>query len=298
MSDLSVEDVNSIEMAWEHYRKFCEEGQTQAAIEALGQIAQVSEKRKSWPDLAAALWMRHSLEYGLTHEDDFFKELLVGFLAERMETFPAEVRPVLRLLLVHDGLTMKYPRKWWRKIPKRPLFADDPPPWSALRIVSTLAAQFDIIDSERDFLLTQTVEDWSRLLSVGDSFTRTCRPTLWDFAVYDVIDFAERMKRDDEILRSKALGWLDGLLAVHPLDTEPDAHLHALYRKLLLEGGDKFAFAEKWFATSAVSAEAAHAVAADLAASEKGEDRVRAHAIPSASLQGGRIRPEDAIAYA
>lgn len=274
-----MEDVNLIEKAWERYRELREQGQTCAAIEVLGQIEQVSEKRKSWPDLAAALWMRHSLEYGLAHKDDFFKELLVGFLAERMETFPAEVRPVLRLLLVHDGLTMKYPKKWWRKIPKRPLFADDPPPWSALRIVSTLAAQFDIIDAERDFLLTQTVEDWSRLLSVGDSFTRTCRPTLWDFAVYDVIDFAERMKRDDEILRSKALGWLDGLLAVHPLDTEPDAHLHALYRKLLLEGGDKFAFAEKWFATSAVSAEAAHAVAADLAASEKGEDRVRAHAI-------------------
>ena len=274
-----MEDVNSIEAAWKGYRKLCEEGQTRAAIETLGQIEQVSEKRKSWPDLAAALWMRHSLEYGLTHKDDFFKELLLGSLAERMETFPAEVRPVLRLLLVHDGLTMKYPKKWWRKIPKRPLFADDPPPWSACRIVSTLAAQFDILDSEREFLLTQPVEDWSRLLSVGDSFTRTCRPTLWDFAVYDIIDFVGRMKNDDKILSSKALGWLDGLLAVHPLDTEPDAHLHALYRKLLLEGGDKFAFAEKWFATSAVSSEAAHAAAADLAASEKGEDRVRAHAI-------------------
>ena len=274
-----MEDVNSIEAAWKGYRKLCEEGQTRAAIETLGQIEQVSEKRKSWPDLAAALWMRHSLEYGLTHKDDFFKELLIGSLAERMETFPAEVRSVLRLLLVHDGLTMKYPKKWWRKIPKRPLFADNPPPWSVCRIVSTLAAQFDILDSEREFLLTQAVEDWSRLLSVGDSFTRTCRPTLWDFAVYDIIDFVGRMKNDDKILRSKALGWLDGLLAVHSLDTEPDAHLHALYRKLLLEGGDKFAFAEKWFATSAVSAEAAHAAAADLAASEKGEDRVRAHAI-------------------
>ncbi|MCQ2394980.1 MAG: MG2 domain-containing protein, partial [Kiritimatiellae bacterium] len=274
-----MEDVNSFERAWERYRKLCEEGQTRAAIEALGQIEQVAEERKSWPDLAAALWIRHSLEYGLTHKDDFFRELLVGSLAERMETFPAEVRPVLRLVLVHDGLTMQYPRQWWKKIPKRPLFADEPPPWSAGRIVSTLAAQFDIIEDERDFLLTQMVENWSRLLSVGDSFTRVCCPTLWDFAVYDVIDFVGRMKRDDEILRSKALGWLDGLLAVHPLDTEPDAHLHALYRKLLLEGGGKLAFAEKWFATSAVSADAAHAVAADLAASEKGEDRVRAHAI-------------------
>ena len=274
-----MEDVNSFERAWERYRKLCEEGQTRAAIEALGQIEQTSEERKSWPDLAAALWMRHSLEYGLAHKDDFFKELLVGSLAERMETFPAEVRPALRLVLVHDGLTMKYPKQWWKKINKRPLFADEPPPWSAWHIVSTLAEQFDFIDADRDFLIAQKIDDWSRLLSVGDSFTRTCRPTLWDFAVYDVIGFVGRMKKDDETLRSKAIGWLDGLLAVHPLEVEPDAHLHALYRKLLLEGGDKLAFAEEWFATSAVSADAAHAAVADLAESEKGEDRVRAHAI-------------------
>lgn len=276
---MSVEDVNLIERLWERYHELDELGQMPAAVEMLRQIEQVSYERKSWPDLAAALWMRHSLEYALTHKDDFFKELLTGSLAERMEAFPAEVRPALRLLLVHDGLTMKYPRQWWKKIPKRPLFADEPPPWSVWRIVSTLASQFDLIAADREFLLVQKVEDWSRLLFVGDSFTRMCRPTLWDFAVYDIVDFAGRMKKDDEILRSKALGWLDGLLLVHPLDAEPDAHLHARYRKLLLEGGDKLTFAEKWFATSAVSADAAHAAAADLAKSEKGEDRVRAHAI-------------------
>ncbi len=275
----SDETITDLEKEWQFYRGFHDQGEMSAAVEALYEIEHLALERKSWPDLSAALIARSFLEYEIVNPDVIYMDRLVGYLAERVETVSAEVRPVLRLALVHYGLTMNYPKKRWKKVPKRPMDKDDPPPWSAWRIVPTLAALFEVIDADRDVLLAQKVEDWGRLFSIGDPFTRTCRPTLWDFAVNDVIDFVDRMKDKDEILRSRALGWLDGLLSVHPLKEEPDAHLHLLYRKLHLEGGDKLAFAEKWFETSAVSADAAHDAAVALAASEKGEDRIRAYGI-------------------
>lgn len=272
---ISDADINDLEKEWQLYRGFHDQGDDSAAFEVLYEIEHLALARKSWPDLSAAQ-IAHSF---LAHPDVIYPERLVDYLAERVEIAPVETRPVLRLALAHFGLTMRYPKKWWKKVPKRLMDADNPPPWSASCIVPKLAALFDVIDGDRDALLAQKVEDWGRLFSVGDPFTRACRPTLWDFAVNDFIDFAGRMKDKDEVLRSKIRCWFDGLLSVHSFDNEPDAHIHLLYRKLQLEGGDMLAFAEKWFEASAVSADAAHDAAAVLAASEKGEDRVCAHAI-------------------
>lgn len=276
---ISDADVYDLEKEWHLHRELHDEDDLDAEVEVLKRIERVAEERKNWPDLVASVIARSHLEYKITHPEVIYEERLVGYLAEQVDTAPVEARPVLRLALAHFGLTMCYPQKWWKKVPKRPMDADNPPPWSAWRIVPKLAALFEVIDADRDALLAQKIEDWGRLFSIGDQFTRACLPTLWDFAVNDFIDFAERMKDKDEILRSKIRDWFDGLLSVRSLDKEPDAYLHLLYRRLQLEGGDKFAFAEKWFETSAVSADAAYDAAAVLAESEKGEDRVRAHAI-------------------
>lgn len=272
-------DVYDLEKEWQIYRGLRDQGEKSAAVEALERIEHLALERKSWSDLAPALIARSFLEYEIAHPDAFYKERLAGYLAEQVDAAPVDARPVLRLAVAHFGLSMRYPKKWWKKIPKRPMDADNPQPWSDWRIVSKLAALFDVIDADRDALLAQKIEVWGRLFSTGDPFTRACLPSLWDFAVNDFIDFAGRMKDKDEILRSKIRGWLDGLLSVRSLDKEPDAYLHLLYRKLQLVGGDKLAFAEKWFEASAVSADAAYDAAAVLAESEKGEDRVCAHAI-------------------
>ena len=267
---------------WAAYETATRKGKVRTATNVLVRIEGQAAGEKAWPDLAAAMMMRTRLEYGFTEESALDAERQTGFVAKyaaRVEASPAEVRPMLRLALAHDYLSMRDSMRWWKDDRTQLANATNQPPWSAERIVPTLSALFDAIAADRDALLAQKLDDWSRLLYTGDAFARACRPTLWDFAVNDAVDFSGRVRDDDQVLRRKVLGWLDGLAAAHPVDREPDAHVYSLYRKLLLDGGDKLAFAERWFDVSAVSADAASAAVAALAASETGADRVRAHEI-------------------
>lgn len=255
---------------WAEYDAAMSKSLYRTATNVLVGIEKEAEELQLWPDLAAATLFREHLEYTFTEENALDAETSSGLvmkMAERFEKSRPEIRPMLRLALVHDYLQL-YSESRWNAIARTKLAdSTNGPPWSAENITPSVLSLLEKIEKDSDLFKSQNVSDWARLLRLPDSYAISCRPTLWDFAVYDIADMTPNVHDAESIVGGTARKWIEELAGIHSSEERIDARCYALFRKLELDGGDKRAFAEKWFDISQVSAEVAWLAAGSTASS-------------------------------
>ena len=214
------------------------------ATNVLARIEEKAREQKVWPDYAAAVVERTRLAYTFTEESALKKEGPAGYIAQfaaEVETAPVEVRPMLRLALARNYLSLSHSQHYWHA--NRTQIAGDAntnqPPWSAEKLRPTLQTLLRQILADAPALQAAPVAGWRNLISLGNDFGTEVRPTLFDFVVSDFVTFVGENHLVDRTpegaptgLAADVLAALDQVIAFHAQDTEPPALAYAKYQRV------------------------------------------------------------------
>ena len=284
VSSLSFGAKGSFDADWKAVDDAVSKRKPRSAVEVLAKIEQQALERKIWPDYAAAVLERARLEYGFTEESALKKEGAEGLVAkftDKVEASPVEVRPMLRLAVVHNYLSLSRASRYWKsgRTQIEGEASTNQAPWSAERLRPSLGKLFDDVLADAPSLQAAQPADWNRLLSGGNSFGDQLLPTLYDFALRDFQallgenDLHERDAQGNPVgLSRRVLEAYDACRAFHAKDADAGAGAYAEFlqiefREDAREAPEKdkrnardkaFAdFAEAYFAKTWVSALAA-----------------------------------------
>lgn len=207
------------EKAWKEVRAAERKALPRTVTNLLAQISTEAIAAKRWPDAAQALMRIEGVEESL--RDARAEEWLPDYAA-RVDAAPAEIQGILQLHLAH---VYKRQSESWRWGGRKPTKLSDGaatnlPPWSAERIDATLESVFQKVLARAEDLRTCRVEDWSVLVDKGHLPT-SYRPTLFDVAVHDMLDFYGRTIPDKTL--EKGCRLLDQRMAFHRTDATLDA---------------------------------------------------------------------------
>ena len=223
--------------AWRDYQTAVEKQQPRTATNVLERIEREALASKRWPDAVRAFVYRAQAEQSFT--DEFGEDWIPAFAA-RVETAPSEVRPYLDLELAHVYAENSERWRWGGSKPTK--LTDDAaeaklPAWAPERLPASLEALFARVLAAADLLKSEPVAKWDGVIARG-TMPDSCRPTLYDLAVHDIIDFYGAIVPDKTL--EKELKLIDGLIAFHRDDENPDALADAELSRIQCE----YAFAE------------------------------------------------------
>ncbi|MCQ2392908.1 MAG: MG2 domain-containing protein [Kiritimatiellae bacterium] len=239
-----LQAAGPLEADWEAVREARAKGLPRTATNVLARIETKARELKAWPDLAAVFVERARLAYGFTEESALKKEGpqgLVSQFAAEIETAPAEVRPMLRLALVRNYLSMSRSMRYWQGRRTRIAGAaqTNQPPWSAERLRPTLQKLLRQILDDAPFLQIANPDDWRHLLESANEFGRAVMPTLYDFAVEEFVSFIGEDhlvdRADDGTptgLAADVLAALDANIAFHANDADRTAFAYAKFQRI------------------------------------------------------------------
>lgn len=224
--------------AWREHEAALSKRQPRTATNVLARIEReaLAAKRR-WPDAVKAFVGRVAAEGMFTDE---FREEWIPQLTARIETAPAEMRPYLDLFLMHVYAANSSAGRWYGDGPTKltdAAAAAKLPPWAPERLPASLEALFARVLAAADLLKAERAADWSMLVGSG-TMPDSCRPTLYDLAVHDIIGFYGRTIPDKTL--EKGLKLFDELIAFHRADTNLDAVADAELARI----GYEHAFAE------------------------------------------------------
>ncbi|MGN0852684.1 MAG: alpha-2-macroglobulin family protein [Kiritimatiellia bacterium] len=205
--------------AWEDVRTATRKALPRTATNLLARISSEAIAARRWPDAARAAICAQRI--GESVCDDGPDAWFPAFAA-RVDAAPAEIQGVLRLHLasVCRRLSEAERRGGRRPTELAGAASAQRPPWSSERIAATLEAQFAKILAHADQLQRCPVEAWSELMDVG-TMPAAYRPTLFDVAIHDMVDFYGTTIPDTTLAKGCAL--LDRRIAFHRNDAAPDA---------------------------------------------------------------------------
>ncbi len=221
----------SKDVSWNDYDAALRKGLPRTATNVLEKIERKAVAERNWPSAARAIITRANVEKGI--RDEAAKDWLPAFAA-RVDAAPAELQGVLQLHLAHVYLDESQPWRWGGERPTK--FSDEAatnlPPWAPERLNETLEAQFAKVLTRADDLKACRVENWSFITSRG-TLPDAYRPTLFDLAVHDMVDFYGRTIPDNTL--EKGLALIDRLIEFHRDDAAKDALADAGLARLRYE---------------------------------------------------------------
>ena len=247
---------------WKKVKEAKDKGLPKTAIEELEPIIASAMKDKAYPEAIKAICEKIALEGVI--QGNHPEEKITRLEAE-IEKAPAEMKPVMHAVLA-NWYWHYFQQNRWRYMQRTQTAGadgDDLKTWSLPRVFDEIDEQFTIALAAEKTLKTTPVEAYSELLQKG-TVSDAYRPTMWDFLVFDALDFytsAEQAAAQPEdawepeaggpILapvadflkwtpktsdtgsrKLKAVGLYQNLLTFHKDDTDPTARLDADLHRL------------------------------------------------------------------
>ena len=173
--------------AWGRVDQAVAQGHPSTAIRELTEIEKEAVSLREWAQAIRCSAVRILVSLDL--EKTKMEELLPVF-SDFAEVAPEPMRPGLQLLVAHLYWTY-YRENHWRFLHRSASSGDaerDPAAWSRERILAEIESRFKRVLAFETELQQVPVETYAPLLQSG-ALPDACRPTLYDFAVYDMLDF-------------------------------------------------------------------------------------------------------------
>ena len=221
--------LNSVAMAgydfdkaWKDVAELDGKGLPRSVTNKVAEIAREATAAKRWPDVARAFLAREQAMSAFTDGEARPDEWLPAFAAS-VDAQPAPLQAVLQLHLAHTYLENSRPWRWGGARPTKlddEAAKDKMPPWSPEKINATLESQFTKVFAHEVELKSQKLSDWKAIFQPGTLPELYC-PTLFDFAVHDMIGFYGATIPDKTL--EKGLALYDRLIAFHREDGNLDA---------------------------------------------------------------------------
>ena len=192
----------------------------------LDEIVREATEAMRWPDAARAFLVREQAMSAFTDGESRPDEWLPAFAAS-VDAQPAPLQAVLQLHLAHTYLENSRRWRWGGAAPTKlddEAAKDKMPPWSPEKINATLEAQFEKVFAHDAELKAQKLADWKSLFDPGSLPESFC-PTLYDFAVRDIIEFYGSTIPDKTLEKGRAI--YDLLVQFHREDGNLDARAMA-----------------------------------------------------------------------
>ncbi|TWT80819.1 MG2 domain protein [Planctomycetes bacterium CA13] len=227
---------------WQEVQQAIHQGLPKTAIEKLEPIITNAKNEKNYAEAIKAIAMKVAMEG--TIQGNQAEEKIVRLETE-IEESPAEMKPMMEAVLA-NWYWHYFRQNNWRFMQRTQTaepISDDITTWDLSRILAEISLHFDKALENADVLKQTPIGQYDALLEKGNS-PDSYRPTLWDFVVYDALDFyqsAEQAgaKSQDAFeleASSPIFGRVDDLLAWEPNTDDNDSPtLKAiqLYQQLL-----------------------------------------------------------------
>lgn len=172
---------------WRGVTSAQEEGLPQTALQRVKEITDHALMERNPPQLARALAFEVNFETAVQGGQP--AERITRMVA-RVETAPAEVKPVLQTLLAHY-YWVYYQHNRWRFMERTR--TDEPPgddftTWDLPRLFVEIDRHFTAALSAADELKSIPIADWDALVEKG-AYPDNYRPTLYDFLAHEALSF-------------------------------------------------------------------------------------------------------------
>ena len=222
-------DEFDFKSSWKKYDEAVAKQLPRTATNILARIESAAVTAERWPDAIKAFAQRLDTERQLN--DDLRDKWITEF-ERRIASAPEGMRPYLDLYLAHVYAENSRPWRWGGSSPTK--LTDDAateklPAWSPERLPASVEALFARVLASADLLKSEPVANWKDVIPRGN-MPDACRPTLYDLAIHDMIDFYGSTIPDKTL--EKGLALLDGLVAFHSGDGDTDALADAEYSRL------------------------------------------------------------------
>lgn len=173
--------------AWNRVDQAVAQGHPNTAIRELTAIEKEAVSLHEWAQAIRCSAVRILVSLDL--EKTKMEELLPVF-SDFAAAAPEPMRPGIQLLVAHLYWTY-YRENHWRFLHRSASAGDedrDPAAWSRERILAEIESRFERVLEFETELRQVPIGTYAPLLQPG-RLPDACRPTLYDFAVYDMLDF-------------------------------------------------------------------------------------------------------------
>ncbi|WP_231615509.1 alpha-2-macroglobulin family protein [Novipirellula artificiosorum] len=263
----------SEESSWTAVQEAISNGLPKTAIEELEPIIRNAKDHKKYAEAVKAIAMKIALEG--TIQGNRPEEKIVRLEAE-IEEAPQPMQPIMQAILA-DWYWHYFQQNRWRFMQRTQTAAavsDDINTWDLSRILAEVSGHFDKALENGERLQSTPIARYDDLLEKGNVPDRY-RPTLWDFIVYEALEFYQSAEQagaksqdafdlsadspifarveafvswkpdsgDTESATLKAIGLYQQLLAFHSADDDRSAYLDADLSRLVF--GKNQAFGEE-----------------------------------------------------
>jgi uncharacterized protein YfaS (alpha-2-macroglobulin family) len=173
---------------WDVVKQAMADGLPKTALERLESIEKTAVARELWADAVKAVKERVEIETTLRGGK---AEEVIPQLREALGKAPERMRPLMELVLANQYWQYFINNRW--RFSQRTGVAggeegQDIAAWSLPRILNEIEAQFNRVMAYEPVLKATPIEDYGVLLEKGTA-ADAYRPTLFDFAAYELIDF-------------------------------------------------------------------------------------------------------------
>ena len=204
---------------WAEYKAAVEKNLPRTETNVLTRIEREAVAAGSLPDAVKAFIARVNAERRL---DDRLKDEWLPALERRVASAPAKLRPYLDLYLANVIRSEEDEERWDRT---RTKLANEVPPYEKI---------FERVLGHADELKAEPVTKWTNVLECA-TMPDSCRPTLYDLAIHDIIGFYGSTVPDKTL--EKGLQLFDALIDFHRLDANADALADATLARIEYEIG-------------------------------------------------------------
>jgi len=234
--------MNVAKSGWEGVQEAINKGLPKTAIEKLKPIIEKAKNEKDYPEAIKAIAMKISLEGNI--QGNRPEEKIVR-LEQEIENAPAEMKPMMQSILANWYWHFFQQNRWrfMQRTQTSDPVSDDIETWDLARILEEISMHFDKALENEPQLKSTPIDAYDKLLEKGNA-PDNLRPTLWDFVVYDALDFYQAGEQAgsraedafDLMADSPVFSSVDEFLAWQPqTEDKSSATLKAisLYQRLL-----------------------------------------------------------------
>jgi hypothetical protein len=172
---------------WTAVDEAVQKGLPQSAISNLTPIITAALRDKAWPEAVRAIAKKIALEGNIQGNKP---EEKITRLEAEIAKAPAEARPVMHTLLAHWYWHYFQQNKW--RFMQRTQTAEPPgkdfTTWALPQLFTEIGKQFDTALAAERTLKTTPIGAWDGLIEKG-TMPDSYRPTLYDFLVYEALEF-------------------------------------------------------------------------------------------------------------
>ena len=172
---------------WKEVQQAIQKGLPKTAIEKLQPIIDRAKQQENFDEAIRAIATKISLEGNIQGNK---AEEKINRMRDEIAAAPKPMQPVMESILANWYWHFFQQNRWrfMQRTQSNQPASDDMLTWDLARILSETSKQFEKALTEAEQLKTVSVETYDALLDKGNA-PDAYRPTLWDFLVYDALDF-------------------------------------------------------------------------------------------------------------